>query len=196
MDYLFLGNQLALDFVNTRPVVDGEEIELLPDFRALLRWFQRAGLLSAGEVAALQRKWRDAPELSRVLKNILGFRELLRREVVRLENGEFIQNETIAELNRLMTEHPMLTRVSGHGATRQLQTWFNPRQPQDLFAPLARSASELLTQADVARLRKCEVCVLHFLDVSKKGSRRWCSMNYCGNRAKVAAYAARQRAKR
>ena len=34
--FLFVGNQLALDFVNTRPVQNGEPMELLPDFpRAL-----------------------------------------------------------------------------------------------------------------------------------------------------------------
>jgi len=27
------------------------------------------------------------------------------------------------------------------------------------------------------RLRKCEACIAHFLDTSKKASRRWCSMN-------------------
>jgi predicted RNA-binding Zn ribbon-like protein len=43
------------------------------------------------------------------------------------------------------------------------------------------------------RVRKCEGCPVHFLDVSKKGSRRWCSMGLCGNKVKVAAYQQRQR---
>src|SRR5438309_9482099 len=33
---------------------------------------------------------------------------------------------------------------------------------------------------------------LHFHDISKKGTRRWCSMQLCGNRLKVAACAARR----
>jgi predicted RNA-binding Zn ribbon-like protein len=36
--------------------------------------------------------------------------------------------------------------------------------------------------------------VLWFLDVSKNGSRRWCRMDVCGNRAKVGRYNRRQRA--
>src|SRR5207253_10594774 len=32
--FLFVGNQVALDFVNTRPVQNGEPMELLPDFPA------------------------------------------------------------------------------------------------------------------------------------------------------------------
>jgi hypothetical protein len=38
--FLFLGNHLALDFLNTSPVQNGEGVELLTDFDALLRWFQ------------------------------------------------------------------------------------------------------------------------------------------------------------
>ncbi len=53
--FLFVGNQLALDFLNTRPVQNGEPMELLPDFSALLRWFQAAKLLSARDVAKLQQ---------------------------------------------------------------------------------------------------------------------------------------------
>ncbi|PYX60939.1 MAG: hypothetical protein DMG76_00995, partial [Acidobacteria bacterium] len=45
--FLFVGNQLALDFLNTRPVQNGEPSELLPDFSALLRWFQAADLLNS-----------------------------------------------------------------------------------------------------------------------------------------------------
>ena len=70
---------------------------------------------------------------------------------------------------------------------------FEARQPEDLFAPLAYSAARLFTEADRTRVRKCGQCVLHFLDTSKKGTRRWCSMQLCGNRLKVAAYAQQKR---
>jgi hypothetical protein len=49
--FLFLGNHLALDFLNTHPVQNGEAVELLPDFDALLRWFQAADLHSVATVS-------------------------------------------------------------------------------------------------------------------------------------------------
>ena len=55
--FIFVGNQLALDFVNTRLVQNGQPIELLPNFAALLRWFHAAGLLNSGQVAALRQEW-------------------------------------------------------------------------------------------------------------------------------------------
>ncbi len=44
------------------------------------------------------------------------------------------------------------------------------------------------------RIRPCanDACVLHFHDVSKNGTRRWCSMAGCGNRAKAQRHYARR----
>jgi predicted RNA-binding Zn ribbon-like protein len=46
------------------------------------------------------------------------------------------------------------------------------------------------------RVRRCagSTCVLVFLDASRNGGRRWCSMATCGSRAKAADYYRRQRA--
>ncbi len=45
------------------------------------------------------------------------------------------------------------------------------------------------------RIRRCarEGCVLWFHDTSRNGTRRWCSMEVCGNRAKAVRYYARSR---
>ena len=104
-----------------------------------------------------------------------------------------MHHSTVAELNRLMIDHPMLTKLKARGSASSTELWFEPRQPEDLFAPLANSTASLFANVDRSRVRKCDQCVLHFHDTSKKGTRRWCSMQLCGNRLKVAAYAARQR---
>ena len=88
----------------------------------------------------------------------------------------------------------MLTRLKASGNASTKELWFDPHRPEDLFAPLAHNAAMLFADVDRNRVRKCAQCVLHFYDTSKKGTRRWCSMQMCGNRLKVAAYAARQRA--
>ena len=45
----------------------------------------------------------------------------------------------------------------------------------------------LFESPEVARIRHCAnaKCLWLFLDDSKNGSRRWCSMQLCGNRAKA-----------
>ena len=191
--FLFVGNQLALDFLNTRPVQNGEPMELLPDFSALLRWFQAAELLSAREVANLQKKWGKSARAQRTASAVRDLREKLRKEILAWEGGDAVQHSTIDELNRLMADHPMRTRLNTSESGFAIKLWFELRHPEDLFAPLAHSTAALFASVDSSRVRKCDQCVLHFHDTSKKGTRRWCSMQLCGNRNKVAAYAARKR---
>jgi predicted RNA-binding Zn ribbon-like protein len=191
--FLFVGNHLALDFLNTRPVQNGETMELLSDFSALLQWFRAAGLLNSREMGNLQRQSGESASARRTLDAMRQFRERLRKEILAWEGGADVHRATLDELNQLMAAYPMLSKLKAVGNVSSMELWFEPRQPEDLFAPLAHSAATLFAEADRSRVRKCGQCVLHFYDTSKKGTRRWCSMQLCGNRLKVAAYAARQR---
>jgi predicted RNA-binding Zn ribbon-like protein len=192
--FLFLGNQLALDLLNTRPVIDGEPVELIPDFGSLLRWFQAAGLVTPEQSAVLRGQGKEPQRARRLLSQILELREMLRREVISLEDGKLLHRATIGELNRLMREHPMRRTLAGSGASIRVEDSIVCDRLEDLVAPLAEAAARLFAECDRSRIRKCDQCVLHFLDTSKKGTRRWCSMSLCGNRAKVAAYAQRNKA--
>jgi predicted RNA-binding Zn ribbon-like protein len=191
--FLFVGNQLALDFVNTRPVQNGEPMELLPDFAALLRWFQAASLLTSREMANLQQQWGQSIRARHVLEAMRALRERLRKQILSWEGGSAVHHSTVDELNRLMAQHPMRTKLKEKGHSPPTELWFELHQPEDLFAPLAHSAAMLFANVDRNRVRKCGQCVLHFYDTSKKATRRWCSMQLCGNRLKVAAYARRRR---
>lgn len=191
--FLFLGNHLALDFLNTCPVQNSAAVELLPDFDSLLRWFRAADLLSSREATSLRQQWGESARGQQVVEAMRKLRERLRKEVLALERGGTVHRPVVEELNHLMSEHPMLTRLKASGSGSTTELWFDPRRPEGLFAPVVHSAAMLFTHVDRSRVRKCGQCVLHFCDTSKKGTRRWCSMQLCGNRLKVAAYAARQR---
>ena len=77
--FLFLGNHLALDFLNTCPVQNGETVELLPDFDALLRWFRAADVLSSREVASLRQLWGESARAQHVVEAVRELRERLRK---------------------------------------------------------------------------------------------------------------------
>ena len=190
--FLFLGNHLALDFLNTCPVQNGKAVELLRDFDALLRWYQAAELLTSREAASLRKEWGTSVAARHVVEGMRELRERLRKEVLTRERGGPVHRALLDELNRLMAKHPMLTRLNASGSASRIELWFDPHRPEDLFAPVAYSLAMLFGEVDWSRVRKCGQCVLHFYDTSKKGTRRWCSMQLCGNRIKVAAYAARR----
>ena len=113
--FLFVGNQLALDFLNTCPVQNGEPSELLPDFSALLRWFQAADQLSSREVARLQRQWGGSASAQSTTQAVRQLRETLRKEIIAWEHSGSVQHSTRDGLNKLMAEHPMRTRLRKNG---------------------------------------------------------------------------------
>ena len=191
--FLFLANELVLDFLNTRPVQDGRAVELLRDFHALLCWFRAANQLNSSEFEGFEAQWAGAPKVQNIVEAIRQFRERLRSQVLEWEHGAAILRSLIDEHNRLKANYPVHSKLEIRNGVPVRQTWFHLQKPEDLFSPLAHSATRLFTETDRNRVRKCGQCVLHFLDTSKKGTRRWCSMQLCGNRFKVAAYAARHR---
>ena len=193
--YLFVGNQLALDFLNTRPILESGPRELLPNAAALERWLIASGIVTSKQNKALVRAWRDSPRAATLVKKLVAFRERLRTAILRIEAGTLPGDAFLAELDTLLKEHPERTRLRKNGSKLMLEKFCEPRKPEDVWAPIAAATAELLAEAETFRIRKCESesCVVHFYDTSKKGSRRWCSMNICGNRLKVAAYQRRQR---
>jgi predicted RNA-binding Zn ribbon-like protein len=192
--FLFLGNHLALDLVNTRIIPERDSVELLPDTVALERWLLAAGLVTSTHGARLLRRWRDSAEAQSFLEELRRFRERLRAVVIQREAGEAVSARFLAELNRLLEKYPTRIALSAAGGKLQREVLFEPATPAEVWAPIAAATADLLTEVDPSRIRKCESCIMHFYDVSKKSSRRWCSMNICGNRVKVAAYRQRQRA--
>jgi predicted RNA-binding Zn ribbon-like protein len=191
--FLFLGNRPILDLLNTRPVLEGTPTELLPDVRALERWLIASRMVTAPGAKAALRAWRHSPQAEDFLRQLLAFREKLRASVLRMEAGSGPADDFLAEVNALLLQHPLPAQLHRRQATIVREAVQVLRRPSDLWAQLAAATADLLTERDTSRLRKCESCEVHFFDVSKKGSRRWCSMSICGNKRKVAAYRNRKR---
>ncbi len=192
--FLLVGNQAALDFLNTRPVLDTGPMELLGDPAALERWLIASGLASSHKAKRLIRSWRDSPRAEMFLQELIAFRERLRGAVLRRESGLPVSDAFVSEVNLLLEEHPSRVVLHRKAAKLERVVVFEPREPEDVWAPIATATAELLSEIPASRIRKCQSCVVHFYDTSKKGSRRWCSMNLCGNKLKVAAYRQRNRA--
>lgn len=163
------------------------------DFASLLGWFKAAGLLTAREVKELSSNWAGSARAGLTVQGMRELREELRSQLLSWEEGRSISSAFMTELNSLMRRYPMLSRIKPGRDLPAVELWFEKDEPDQLFAPIAHYAAMLFAHADRSRVRKCDNCVIHFLDTSKKGTRRWCSMELCGNRFKVAAYAARQR---
>ncbi|GAA2879589.1 CGNR zinc finger domain-containing protein [Streptosporangium fragile] len=89
----------------------------------------------------------------------------------------------LAVLNEIAAAPPPVP-VIGPGLER---SWASPVTGAQFLSAVARDAIELFGGPDLDRVRMCagERCYLLFLDTSRPGTRRWCSMDRCGNRRKL-----------
>jgi predicted RNA-binding Zn ribbon-like protein len=185
-DFFWVGNHLALDFVNTLAAGPDGPLELLRSDADLWRW-ARASPLAERLRPAQRSSARLDPEVQRL-------RAALHALVTARIDGGPPPRAALERLNESLALPRPPARLAFSGGRFQLPSE-SLATNEELRRALAESAAQLLTATLAERLRRCagEGCVLLFLDVSKSGRRRWCSMAGCGNRAKARAHYHRQR---
>jgi predicted RNA-binding Zn ribbon-like protein len=112
----------------------------------------------------------------------------------RLAHGQGMADSEVDVLNAAAAHPPLTPRIFNDPPPAQ-STWMAPATARQALSTLARDAIDLFTGPLVARIRECGAvnCALLFVDTSRPGARRWCSMERCGNRAKVRAHRRRTR---
>lgn len=187
---------LCLDFANTVSWRgSGAPVDHLPSYGELIRFARQVGLVSKAEAGRLRRDAARRPEAAtRVLREALELREALYRTFAGLVAGRPLLPSDVAIVNARLPgalAHLQITPADD----RFVWGWAGDPQALDrLLWPLARDAAVFLTSADLSRLRTCANpnCRWIFLDTTRNGMRRWCTMAVCGNRSKVQRYRERQ----
>lgn len=131
---------------------------------------------------------RLAPATDRDTADAETLSEAIERLVIATADETTRRADDVDTVN-LFAATPDVPPVLGGGHRRAGAA--NVRVSQALSS-IARDAVTILTATD-GRIRRCAACGRVFHDDSRTGNRRWCSMLTCGNRAKVAAFRARQR---
>ncbi|GAA4562393.1 CGNR zinc finger domain-containing protein [Planotetraspora kaengkrachanensis] len=142
----------------------------------LARWCVRAGLLAEA-----------SPVGPATLAGARRLREAIDRAAEQVRTGGFPDPRDAAILNDWAARPALAPRLDEVGRLRWRQ---EGAQVRHVLALVARDAVDVLTGPARSRLRRCADpdCAGLFVDVSRPGNRRWCSMNTCGNRAKKAAF--------
>ncbi|WP_309570113.1 CGNR zinc finger domain-containing protein [Deinococcus sp.] len=190
--FLFLGGDISLDLVNTRlhRQQPGGADDLLLTSDDARAWLQAAGLASAEDLAAL-----DGDSLLYGARRLRSALEGLYRPLA--IDGVSQPGPCLATLNAVLAqarERSELALTPGGYALMRRTEFLGPPDPN---VQVAQAAAALLHRLKPHRLRKCENpdCDLLFYDESRNGTRRWCSMQGCGNADKQARYRRARRAK-
>lgn len=179
-----LGNNPFLDFINTRPMVDGQFIEQIPDGGSLLNLIGRLNLQDRPPVRRMATAESD--EMATLARSM---REDFRKFLFACKQDD----RSIIDLTKV---NRWFTSLGNPGVADQFGTlklyYFNPEEnigsPE--LSAILRAGLDLVTSPQIDRVRKCANpdCMLWYLDVTKSRTRRWCSMSMCGNVDKARAF--------
>lgn len=156
---------LSLDLVNTEWLEGGQRQDLLATSTGTIAWLEEVGLA------------RQTVPIEEVHEALLRTRAAIRSM---LEHPDDAASRNA--FNAILSKGRMLEQIGANGPE------VFPEVPDSWYAAwiAARNYFELL-RTSPQRIRLCTHpdCILYFLDTSKNGTRRWCNMNTCGNRAKA-----------
>lgn len=184
-----LGGSLCLDFVNTvDPRHASPREEHLRDYESVLGWARNTGLVASEEASGLAAGARRRPDAARrVHADAVALRETLYSIFGAVARGGVCPPRSMQRLNDWLTDALPKRQIVAEGSGFAWE-WNRDDSLDRILRPVVWSAAELLTRGRLERVRECpgdDSCGWLFLDTSKNGSRRWCDMRTCGNRAKA-----------
>lgn len=167
----FDSGALSLDFAYTGAMGENPAWETLHAASDLTAWLDER--FDDVDTAAGERELTDA----------LALRSAIARTATAFSRGGDPEGDDVDVINLFAATPdipPVLAggrRQAGRGRARVGQA----------MSVMAREAVELFSSEERERIRECAAadCALVFYDESRSNNRRWCSMQRCGNRAKV-----------
>ena len=177
--FRFDPGSLAFAFSVTGAPFNSDWFETLREPMDLKRW--AADVLGAIGVRATASSVPEAKRLRAAIWNVA-------EAVI---DGRAVPASDRTTLNRFAAPPGLVPRLDPDGA----RSWEPSAEVSALFSTIARDMIEVGTGPLASRIRRCQGvnCAIPFVDTSRPGTRRWCSMDRCGNRAKVAAHRRRHR---
>lgn len=181
---LLIGDDLALDFLNTRYGTGSAHRECLVDDASVVAWLK--------QVAVLSDDFRGVPP--GLLSLALVLRESARALIQAAKAKEHADTRTINHMLEMGRDSHELA-WSSSSKTYHLLSRRRDNGAASLLYPVAQAIVDLLVSPSLDLVKQCEAhdCTLMFHDHTKSHRRRWCSMALCGNRMKVAAFRERRK---
>jgi predicted RNA-binding Zn ribbon-like protein len=174
----FDSGSFALDFAYTGAIGGNPAWERLHAPDDLSRWLRERFPVPVGNAR------------SRDLFDAISLRDTIGRMARASAHGEPLGSADIDVVNLYAATPDIPPSLAGGSrqAGRSVQT------VGQALSTIARDAVDLFAPSRAGRIRECNGadCSIVYLDTSRAATRRWCSMQRCGNRAKVRAHRARK----
>jgi len=189
-----VGGRTAIDFANSAERVgkDGEGLEKLEE---LLSFLKSMGHLHEEEASSYHMYlFQNADRCQQVMKDLRQLRERFIASLGQASSGWPIDPAFVGDLNDILARYQSRLQLLPGDGGYELHVQLVEDGPEQLMYPVLKDMAEFLASDQLEKVRQCasDTCNLYFVNQSRNGRRRWCSMSTCGNRAKVNAYLKRK----
>lgn len=184
------GGVLCLDFVNTvhdrvkQPLKD-----YLKNSADILCWGKRAGIISGDSFSVLSKKV-EAPgiDMQPFYEKALELRELLYGIFYKISHSTPVTPEEIRAFNVFLGSYFNSITVK-YQDQKFSESWkWKGEDMNRIPLTVVKSAYELILSGRLDRVKECPNCGWLFLDHTRNGKRKWCSMKSCGSGVKALQY--------
>jgi len=174
--------------MNTQFTPYGDIVELFENYIDMEDWFLKVGLVENLETL-------NTKEQKKYYEEILNYRVLLRENFQEYLEQKISFDNLIEVTNNILLENNVHPKVIKHNDSFILEYISNKGKYNILLTKIAIEFLKLVISKEFKYLKNCDnhKCCLYFIDTSKNHSRRWCSMEICGNRSKVNSFAKRKK---
>ncbi len=186
-----LEGRLCLGLVNTAHPRSGRHVhDYLTGYSDLVSWNRSVGMLTEEqEQYLLQEVYTHPQKTIQTFEHAIALREALYNIFSAVADGSVPQSEALDLLQNIFREAIVYASLlsTAHEFSWEWGTGDEYGEESSLLLwPIAYSAIELYTSSEEwKKIKECPGCGWLFLDRSKAGNRRWCSMDECGSRAKM-----------
>ena len=188
-----LGGTAWINLVNTTYISENQNIDILIEPSSTLQWLEENNLLRESDFQALKNEDKLLNSLTVELRSI---RDLSKMILSDLEQQGILSLNVTEQLKRLTKQVKVSLTIDSESDKLEL-VYEGLTTREHVLYMIIHSIIQTLDTIPTHRIRNCEhpECLLYFVDTSKSGKRRWCSMELCGNRQKAADFYARKKKK-
>ena len=181
----------VFDFTNTiSNRNDPDYFDYLTKYEHFVEWINKTKLLPKGKMDAIVAFSKSHTRKSAdTLRQIIEVREVVFKLFSSLAQQQKADRETVDALNGFFSE--ALSNMRVEVGRKEVATSFIVSEKTILKEPLyilVKNAFDILSTQSFDRIKECPTCQWLFLDTTKNGKRRWCSMQVCGSNDKARRY--------
>jgi len=189
-----VGGRTAIDFANSanRFGKEGDGLEKLDE---LLSFLKSMDHLHEDEASSYHMYLFQNPDrCQRLMEELRDIRTRFGKVLDQASNGWPMDPSFVGDLNDLLARFQTRLQMEATEDGYAVKVELVEDGPEQLMYPILKDITEFLASDQLDKIRQCasDTCDLYFVNQSRNGRRRWCSMSTCGNRAKVNAYLKRK----